>query len=258
MALANGWYWIGIWGAINASVTSASVFCYVYDTIAHANAQTAYTADGVSSVLTWGAQLERNGVSIPGATPPTTYMPTTTVASTARGADQMSTPWPFKIMPMWCYASYYDLGMASRITSQFVLTITPNPAVDPQWVALFGRNSGAPGSSWISGAGAGGVGNSNRNTVDGIVVPAYGDLVETFMRVLGNGQTLSAVRKNGGAISTNTSGPLGTVPFVDWPANPLLWFGYPNQSIAGPLAFTNVKIGADPLNITMLTQAANA
>lgn len=110
VALGNGWYWIGLWGQINAGVVSAQLFCYVYDTIAHANAQTAYTADGVSSVLGWGFQLERNGTST--SAPPTAYIATTTGTAT-RNADTWSVPAPFAPQPLWVYLRFLERGSAA-------------------------------------------------------------------------------------------------------------------------------------------------
>ena len=68
IALANGWYWIGIWGTLNAGVTAAFIMLRLHD----ASNNISYTGDGASNMYFWGAQLERNGAT--NAAPPTSYM----------------------------------------------------------------------------------------------------------------------------------------------------------------------------------------
>jgi len=251
--LANGWFWCGAWGKGGAGTTGRCTLV-----LANADNNEAYNGDGTSALFLWGAQLERNGTVF--AQAPTSYMPTTTGVSSTRGADQMSTPWPFKIMPMWCYTSFYDRGACARTPTAFTVTITPNPAANPLWCAMFPGSAADVRSSWISDAGPGGVGAQNRNTAAATTVnPIFGDFVETFSQVFKDGSTTMAARRNGGAVtSVGPIGPSGTIPFADWPANPLLWLGFPGTAIATQMGITRVKIGADPTRIITLDQAASA
>jgi hypothetical protein len=80
---AAGWYWCQVWGSTGTDA-SLEPTIVVYDTIAHATAQAAWTGDGTSGIYAWGIQFERNGAS---PVPPSPYQPTTTVAIAGRRLD---------------------------------------------------------------------------------------------------------------------------------------------------------------------------
>jgi len=98
-ALANGWYRLDMAGTIGGGITAAAFFVFVYNNIAGANAQTAFTGDGTQGVYLWGAQLER------GAAFASSYIKTVASAVT-RAADSFTVP--FNFGPM-------DLTMLHRI-----------------------------------------------------------------------------------------------------------------------------------------------
>lgn len=89
-ALANSWYRVEFWGAVNGGVTSAKFGAKVFDTEAHALAQTSYTGDAVNGISAWGAQVERYGAT---ATAPKAY--TRTVAAIAAGAITEDGAWGY-------------------------------------------------------------------------------------------------------------------------------------------------------------------
>lgn len=82
---ADGSYRVELCGKIAGAITAGQIFIYVYPDIATANAQNAFTGDGVQGVYLWGAQLERLGTV--GGAGPTSYMRTLGAPSSARGAD---------------------------------------------------------------------------------------------------------------------------------------------------------------------------
>lgn len=251
--LANGWWRLELTGKLMGSLTNLGIIIAMHD----ASGNEAYTGDGSSGWLLWGAQVERNGTASNGKKDPTSYIPTTTAASSARGGDLATAPWPHKVQPMWCYTSFYDLGMCEKLDSQGILTLTTNPATDPEWIAVFGGANGDMRSSWISGVGAGGIAGTNRNTVTTSgFAPVWGDFVEAFTRVGPGGETRISARKNGGSIvSGGPVGPSITVPFVDFLTPTLVCLGNIGP-ISGPLiGLAHIKMGSDPDRITTLDQA---
>lgn len=256
--LANGWFWIGIWGQVSTATpgaTSVDIITFLYpDTTFSGTA----TYDGVQGYYTWGAQVERQA-QIGGIGPfmPTSYMPTA-AAMTSRSMDQVWTAWPFQTMPAWCYVSYYDLGGSIRANSAPIVTITgPVANQDPTWCGLFMRVNAGVGASYASGVGNAGLIGSNRNTTGNNNLPLPYELVEAFSWVLKDASTKCAVRRNGGTIDVGSAtGPLATVPFVDIPAGARLYLGFAGALLGAQCAITSVKLGADPTRITTLTQAA--
>lgn len=196
--LANGWYWVGIWGQINAAVTAASVFCYVYDTIAHANTQAAYIANGTSSVLGWGAQLERWGTSIKGM--PTSYIATTT-GILGRDSDAVSMTWPFQTQPMWGYIKFIDLGWSQRAAFEPLVMFTDSILGNPTFKIFTG--SGTPGTSPNHRANyANGTPGGTQSAA--ILSPGvnYGDTVELFWQLFADGSVGLQRSINGAAVTT--------------------------------------------------------
>jgi len=110
VALKNGWYRIELRGSIGSGVTAAIVKLFVYDTIAHANAQTAFTGDGTSGLYVWGAQLERMGTTI--AAPPSSYIKTATVAVT-RSVDNLDFPFTYPPQAMFLLLDFIDAGLGA-------------------------------------------------------------------------------------------------------------------------------------------------
>lgn len=101
-SVGSNWMQVFFWGAVNGGVTSASLQVIVFDTIANANSNTAYTGNGTSGALAWGAQVERNGTS---ARSPTSHIATTTVTVT-RSVDSCTATFPYRPAAMTFYAKY--------------------------------------------------------------------------------------------------------------------------------------------------------
>lgn len=107
-ALPGGWYRFSLGGKLGGAVTAVTVFAQVFDTIANANASTAFTGDGVKGVLAWGAQLERASAFA------SSYIKTTSATAT-RAADSLTLGFNFGPMdlttlcrfarPVWADAS---------------------------------------------------------------------------------------------------------------------------------------------------------
>lgn len=255
--LANGWYWVAIWGLTSSTSVSTSLNL----AIILQNAGESYAGDGTSGIYAWGMQFERNGTGAPkGAS---SYVPT--VAGTATRADEYAvTPWPYQMQAQWCYTSWYDVGSSIWLQSAPLVTITGSVAnIDPTWCPMFLRNNGKPGASYGSGTVTpqNGLLGSSRNTIApnaGLATVQPYDFVETFSRVLKDGSTWFDARINGGTIFTNGPvGPVGGIPFVDI-VNPLLYLGRP-LGLTGPqVGATCVRMGSDPLRITTLALAAAA
>jgi hypothetical protein len=249
--LANGWYWIGIWGQINAGVVSANVFSYTYDTLAHANTQTAYVADGVSGVLGWGAQLERWGTAIKGA--PTSYVPTTTVAL-ARATAPLSTPWPTQTQPLWGYAKLIDLGWSQRAAFEAMAQLSDVAGTTPAFKVFTGSGTSGANpnhrSNYSSGIGA--------NQSSAILSPGanYGDTVELFWQLFGDGSVALQRSINGGAVTAVTNA--GASPdFPDFAGNSAASIVF-YLTFAATVGLIRLKIGAGSAPITTLAQAASA
>ena len=113
IALGSGWYWIGLWGSIGNSLTTAALTFYSFDTYAHAQGLTAFTGDGVSGMLAWGAQLERNGTAI---LPPTSYI-LTTAGPANRNVEGFSVPWYYSPGAMWLYIRWLERGGGADTSS---------------------------------------------------------------------------------------------------------------------------------------------
>lgn len=104
LALANGWFYVALWGAINNGVTSAIYVTY----ISNSPGSYTFTGDGTSGIWAWGAQFERQlSTTIKGM--PTSYMATTTV-TVSRNPDVITMSWPFQTQALFIYADVIDLG----------------------------------------------------------------------------------------------------------------------------------------------------
>lgn len=207
VSLGNGWYRVMIWGQINAGVTAAQLFTYLYDTIAHANTQTPYTADGVSSILGWGAQVERNGTV--NVLPPTSYYQTTT-GGAARGTDVFAWPLPVPtVLPTWLYAKFIERGEAVGHTDGGgrVLAIS-SPSQNPRLIL---RPTGGKYSCiFIAPGGAG-------TQPVAVAAPNFGDIVELlgWYDAAGNVSLIQAINGVAAAAVTVASGVL---PSGIWPS----------------------------------------
>lgn len=179
-----GWVWIGWWGKLGA-VTTANMQVWVYDTKAHADAQTAFTGDALSGVLFWGAQMERNGTTIP--KPPTSYIPTTTTTVT-RSAETLNWPWNVTLapQPMWVYFRFIDLGaFACPSGNVFNLTLSTSGA-NPRFLL----DDGGGTSTCYHQVGAG----STSSTVS--PAQGFGDEMEVLGQLFSDGSTQIRVSKN--------------------------------------------------------------
>lgn len=204
IGLPGGWYYVKIWGAVNAAVTAGNVFAFVYDTGAHANTTTAFAGNGTSGVLAWGIQVERNGAT---SFPPSSYIATTT-ATVTRGSDSLSFPFTAPPQPMFMYIKYVEGGdryggQGNTFTMQIGnLSATGRVLLDngAGAVAAFFQPTSGSVSSAVT------------------LTPSVGDVVEDMLVLAfsGGGLTVQARRSiNGGAESAGgVSGVL--VPDGAW------------------------------------------
>ncbi len=242
--LANGWFWVGIWGAVNGGITSTQFQVRVYDTGAHAQTSTAYAGDGTKGLLLWGAQLERWGTTIKGT--PTSYMATTT-GTASRSSDLVTTPWSYQTQPVWCYQKHIDVGLAQRNiagTSAFdnALILADSAANYPRQRIMWGNG----GPQTISEVRA-----SPSYLSDSLVAApgiVYGAVVETFSRWFADNHVETQCSVNGGAVVTGSDSG-GLSEFFDFSLPTLL-------QLRGQHGLQVVKLGTNPTAVTTLAQAA--
>lgn len=190
--LGGGYYWVGIWGQVNGGVVTGQLFNYIYDTVAHANTQTPYTADGASSVLAWGAQVERNGTS-PQA--PTSYVPTG-AATVTRAGDSCALTIPNDTGPLSIYAKFVERGAVA----------IPGGITRVCEISKFGANprlllyatGGVYNCSLVNASGA-------QNGSSAAAAPAFGNIVELVGTYDAVGTITITQAINGVAAATVTS-----------------------------------------------------
>jgi hypothetical protein len=191
-ALGNGWYRVLGWGSLGGGITAAICIIDVFDTIADANGNTAFTGNGTSGVLAWGAQWERNGTSW--SRPPTAYIPTTTGTAT-RSGETATITWGLGPVDMTIYASGYDMtGLVPAATNSGLLQLGDTAFVNPR--AYFNRNANLWAFAMANDAGAARSGNVANTT-------AYGDFYEVVSQYGSQGFQMFEA-KNGGAFVGGT------------------------------------------------------
>lgn len=233
--LNNGWYRLLIWGTVAGGVTTSQLFLYAFDTIAHANAGTAYAGNGTSGVQAWGAMVERNGIAngvFPNAAapvPPTSYL--ATVASTAtRSADLVQYPFNFAPQALFFYVKFIELGTLAQ-TGLLVGTGSGSNAglfwttnASPLSYEFFHFRPGVPnvGSIFASGP-----------------TPNYGDTVELLGILNADGSTSCRMSINGAAdVVGNTVTDSHQALAFAWDS-PILDFG----ATTGINGFQQIKVG---------------
>jgi hypothetical protein len=181
LALANGWYWLLIWGAVNASVTAAGISCYVYDTLAHADAGTSWSGDTTHGAFVWGAQVERNGSN---QLPPSSYIATTTVTVARSGDSAFTVPYfaGLGANAFWYYVRYLTRGdFATLAAAQFPSVCQLGSfGAPPNWRTII----------YSTGAGAyfGASGNSAAQSASTLTVaPTFNQVVEHLLTVTAPG-----------------------------------------------------------------------
>jgi hypothetical protein len=258
VALANGWYWVGLWGAIGNAATTAQVMALVYPNLAGAG--TPYAGNGTSGLYAWGAQLERNGTAV--KSPPTSYIATTTGAL-GRNPDtlQMTPNWPWPTQPLWVYAKFIDFGWSQRAQFEELLKWTNTGLNQPMIRMLTGSGSGGqtPNHRFNYSNGLPGVAGANQAAAQVTPGANYGDTVELFARVFSDGSTEIQRSINGAAAVTGSSGggPGGLPDFFDIASyNALGAVFYLN--VAATIGLIRLKIGPGTSQITTLAQGAAA
>lgn len=195
IALGNGWYWIGLWGQINAAVTTALLWANVFDTLGHANSLTNFTADGVSSLLGWGAQLERNG-AVP--QPPTSYI-ATGASQVTRAADACTLPFAGDVVPVTLYAKFVELGaLALSNQTSRIIALGDTSASNPRLILT---NSGGKYQLLLITPG------NVQVVATAAAAPAYGNVVELVGSYDGlNTVTLTQAINGAAAAPVSTTG----------------------------------------------------
>lgn len=252
--LANGWYRIGGWGAINNSVTAATVLIDVFDTIADANGNTAWAGNTTSGILLWGAQLEINGAL---NSPPTSYVATTTVAL-ARDVDAVSMPWTIKTQPMWGYVKFFDFGWSARAAFEPLVMFTDSVIGNPSVKLLPGSGSAGANPSHCMNYANGLPGVAGGKQSAAILTPGanYGDSVELFWQLFGDGSVGLQRAINGAAVTSITDN--GAAPdFLDFASHnggtPTFYL-----SDGALIGLTRMKLGFGTSLVTTLAQGAAA
>lgn len=247
--LGNGWYWCGVWGAINNSATTSQIQFFVFPDYTKAVNSTSYVGDTVSGVFLWGAQHERWGTTVKGV--PTSYMPTT-VGTAARGRDAVTTPWPYQTMPLWIYIKSFEAGWSLPIQYTPGVLLGNSGAQTPNaGVYAWGTAQGYY-MQWAPGTGPGG---SNATAAVQTATPLYGQSVELFGRLFRDGKASTEMTAAiaGGAAVTTAAAAVGGTPIADFSSPTML-----HLHLDGTFAIQSLKIGADPARITTLALARAA
>jgi hypothetical protein len=185
--LANGWYWVGLWGKVDGSSTTGALTVYAFDTGTDAVNNTAFTGTGTSGILVWGTQIERNGTTV--ALPPTSYIATTTTTVT-RNADSFSVPWYVVPGPIWIYARFLERG-----------SVNANGSGGP-----FLIGSGSTPFSRVDTFANPGYRFSHQTTTGAVVstpsgIPTFGQVTELLCSIFADGSVQERQSINGAADS---------------------------------------------------------
>lgn len=188
----GGWYQVMIWGAINASVTTAQAFVYCYDTGAHAQSQTAFTGDGVSGIGVDIVHLQRDGTGNTNIPP---SLPLITLGSTVtRSGDLFSLPfWAPPSNSVTVYLKFIEIGSAALGVGQ------------PRMVAIGNSGSTGPIAYLTYNTGYSARWNDSIHTLQAStissLIPTYGQVVELLL-TLGPGGVVQLTESINGAAPT--------------------------------------------------------
>jgi hypothetical protein len=222
--LANGWFWVAIWGKIGGTATTAVPLGIFFDTGAHAQSGAQFAGDGTHGFYGWGMQLERNGTS--NALPPTSYIATTTTAIT-RAAESFTVP---AYTPAqggsWLYVRMLDRGAFVPLNANVATLGNALPRLN-----IIGQGVG----NSYSGAYLDAVGTSQSF---GGIVPAVGSIVEVFLTLTATGAAQVSSALNGGSATVGNLATGAGAPGATWNVAQLIVGGG-----AGPLLISRVLAG---------------
>jgi len=191
LALANGWYWVGVWGSMGGGVTAGGIFANVFDTYAHAQTFTAYAGNGTSGIRAWGLQLERNGSN---ALPPTSYIPTTTTTATRNQEQwQVAQYVPVPAAGLWRYSRFVERGTFTTGSLSHQHLVMGNNG--PRWMLLSEAGS-LPRVIWNNGV--------TEVRVTAAAAPTFGQVFETLETIDNAGLVTLRTSINGAADSVAT------------------------------------------------------